>query len=445
MVSPRYCGRDARGEAMSDGGGGGDGRNGARKLGLQGWLGLRDGLLSAFGGVLAYARAQSAAAGDPAGDSNGDPSGDAAGNPAGKATAADPAGRAAVAVHEFRKSVRRARAVIRLLRPLIDEPEYAFLEQELRGALGAASGLRDADVLLGTLRAHPVRPGSPEAAAARAAAKALEARVAALRAGPPASVVLAEGAARLAPLPDALGAALPRALTPKDVARGLARLFRRAEKALRDARRDACDETIHDWRKRVKELRYALELLDAAAGGDDPGRPAAASPPRETGLRRTAAQLAEGLGQVTDLIVLHRELLALEAPGDKGGLETLAARVEDRVQAGFREMVRLSRPLFGGKPRAVADAIVAAAVKTPRGPSRVAAAPPPLVRPRTAPAGPATTTAPARSGTKQTPARPRATKATTARPGTKKTPARPGTTKRPARPRPRTTTRRRLT
>ncbi len=345
MVSPRYCGRDARGEAMSDGGGGGDGRNGARKLGLQGWLGLRDGLLSAFGGVLAYARAQSAAAGDPAGDSNGDPSGDAAGNPAGKATAADPAGRAAVAVHEFRKSVRRARAVIRLLRPLIDEPEYAFLEQELRGALGAASGLRDADVLLGTLRAHPVRPGSPEAAAARAAAKALEARVAALRAGPPASVVLAEGAARLAPLPDALGAALPRALTPKDVARGLARLFRRAEKALRDARRDACDETIHDWRKRVKELRYALELLD----GLRPGARSAA--------HRAAARLAEKLGEITDLIVLRAWL---EAAGD--GLPPEAAVLSDAIERGIRARFRRLCPaadaLFERRPRDFAREIL---------------------------------------------------------------------------------------
>src|SRR5690606_6061324 len=111
---------------------------------------------------------------------------------------------------EYRKSIRRARAVVRLVRPLLEARRYRELDGALRRAVLDTSSLRDAEVLEDTLDALP------RETAVDAAAAALRERVVARQARvvTPAGVrdVLARGAERVALLPMRLAHALPARL-----------------------------------------------------------------------------------------------------------------------------------------------------------------------------------------------------------------------------------------
>ncbi|MCO5170764.1 MAG: CHAD domain-containing protein [Planctomycetes bacterium] len=279
--------------------------------GLPAW----DGLLAAFASVLAYAAAQVARAGrDP-----------------GKA------------VHEYRKSIRRARAVVRLVRPLLKRARYLRLDGALREAVQETSFVRDAEVVAETVDALPASEGALEAAAAlRHLLLARQATVCS-----PAAIreVLARGAARLALLPLRLAKALPARLDLADLEAALAASYRRARRRARAARRSGEAEAIHDWRKRTKELRYQLELLEPAPQ------------PRERALGR----VAKGLGRVTDLVILrqavdeHAESLGPEHTG------VLTAALERLVTALFAEVADGAAPLLADRPRAFARAALAPA------------------------------------------------------------------------------------
>ncbi len=55
-------------------------------------------------------------------------------------------------VHETRKAIKRMRALARLFRDELGEPEFKRLNSLLRGAAGRLAGARDAEVRLATLR-----------------------------------------------------------------------------------------------------------------------------------------------------------------------------------------------------------------------------------------------------------------------------------------------------
>jgi hypothetical protein len=91
---------------------------------------------------------------------------------------------------------------------------------------------------------------------------------------------------------------------------GLARLYRQGRRRQRRAARGRGDRgrALHEWRKRVKDLRYAAEMLDrqdpAARGARRRGR-ARGKDARLIGeLARDADRLGEALGEEHDLGML---------------------------------------------------------------------------------------------------------------------------------------------
>jgi CHAD domain-containing protein len=287
------------------------------KLRLLPWMGLRDALLAAFTAVLDHAAAEAARA------------------------ASDPVR----AVHEFRKSVRRGRSLLRLVWPAVDPAVRDEVALVLRAELGVVSALRDGDVLLSALAGLGEAPRHAEAV--RRVRGELARTVRSVRESLDPAATLAASSRALVPLPERLAAGLPASVGTVVLERGLSRAWRRSNRALRRAGEDPGDETIHAWRKRVKELRYALELLERPDLGERPP------------VHRAAAALAEGLGSVTDLIVLRRHVVALAGQWDDAGVLRLAAGIEERIRDGFRGMVRLASPLGEGVPREVSRALVA--------------------------------------------------------------------------------------
>jgi CHAD domain-containing protein len=282
------------------------------RLALDDRLPLRIGLGAAFAGVVAYAGAMADAAVD------------------------DPVR----AVHEYRKALRRARAVVRLARPVLGDECYRALVHDLRMALRGTSPLRDAAVLLATLASLPDERASRPARTALARLLRAEGKTAV--AGAP-HLELRRSLQLVSDMPGRLVGCLPLKVRWRELRAGLERSYRRTRRARKRAFRSCEDLEVHAFRKRVKELRYQLELLDAAGGGK-PGR-----------ARRELAELAEALGEITDLTLLRRcaRLRARELA--KARPAALLEALDQEVSARLRVLARSSRKVFERSPAEFAE------------------------------------------------------------------------------------------
>jgi CHAD domain-containing protein len=246
------------------------------------------------------------------------------------------------AVHEYRKSVRRARAIVALLRPALGRAAARGMVEHLRSAFRETSVLRDNDVLFSTMNGLAGDDPVLFVEAAEFAARLGEGKE-----KPNPAKVLRRAALHLKPLPAALEVTLPPEYSTPDLEEGLARSYRRTREALDRAIQTREDADFHDWRKREKELRYQLELL--TFGGSR------ALKRRE----KVLGELARELGEVTDLAVLRRELEEHAGPGEPGHSEQLIDRA--RALGRQRADLLLSRgpELFSETPRAFARQVLA--------------------------------------------------------------------------------------
>lgn len=220
------------------------------------------------------------------------------------------------AIHEARKSVKKARSLLRLVREAVPAKRRRQENALLREAAGRLAAERDAAVLVSTvkqLRPDHIPERSLEALRERLVARRREAALAVANGPDPtarASAALTDAARRLAVLE-------VRGDGPQAVLPGLGRAYRRGHKSL-ELPLDADGERWHEWRKRAKDLRYHLEWLSPLWAG-----PLSAS--------------ADELHRLTDLL------------GDEHDLGVLAATVADEHER-FRDLADLDR---------VADAVAA--------------------------------------------------------------------------------------
>jgi len=212
-------------------------------------------------------------------------------------------------VHETRKALKRLRALLRLVEQQLGEKEFARENDALRDTAQRLSGARDAEVMLGTLDALMARH-SRKLGRRRGVLKlrkrllAEQQRMQRETLGDPATraAVLAElnaFRARVAAwtLADRPGIAL--------VERDLTRLYRQGKKRHLRVLRGKGEQTIamHQWRKRVKDLRYAAEMLQRR---DASKRRSSDKRLRE--VARRADALGELLGDEHDLAMLAQHL-----------------------------------------------------------------------------------------------------------------------------------------
>jgi CHAD domain-containing protein len=243
-------------------------------------------------------------------------------------------------VHDFRKSVRRARAVVSLLRSSLGKTAAAGVTGELRRAFAPTGELRDTHILLETLR--KVSSDDP---ARDAILRALEEEAEGHSA--PIAEVLRAGSRILQPLPHVLGVTLPRAYSMDDLARGVARGWRRTRRALKRAASTGLDADFHEWRKRVKELRYQVELL-ASTGSPELKR-------REKAL----STLAEELGRVTDQIVLRSAVASRQERGTLPAAPDLMETIRLTIAERSRELIARGQETFAEPPAEFARRVLA--------------------------------------------------------------------------------------
>ncbi|HEX4483508.1 MAG TPA: CHAD domain-containing protein [Solirubrobacteraceae bacterium] len=245
-------------------------------------------------------------------------------------------------VHETRKALKRLRALLRLLRAQLGETAYERDSAVLRDAGKRLARARDAQVLLSTL--DELIAHNPRRLGKRGGVRRLRARLQSESDGA-AALMLSDGATRLDTLAQ-LSALRSRVedweLT--DVAGfaavepALAALYRQGRRRLRRAeraKRDLNGRKLHEWRKRVKDLRYAAEILRREDDGEHTRKRGGGKSARRKAkqARRQAAfigvvaeradELGELLGEEHDLAVLAARV---RVEAKRGGAAALGAR-----------------------------------------------------------------------------------------------------------------------
>jgi CHAD domain-containing protein len=247
-------------------------------------------------------------------------------------------------VHEIRKVLKRLRALMRLLRHRLGPKRFARENAALRDCGRRLAGARDAEVMLSTLDALSQR--HPAKLADSRGVELLHAELLAERDRAAAAAIrdpwLREAVA------GELHAARARVagwdLTARDaklVEPGLERLYREGRRDLRSARRGKDSESLHRWRKRVKDLRYMAETLDR---GDK----------RVRRVARRADRLGEVLGEEHDLALLARAVRERRKrfAGERAARRALLKLIARRRAKLRRRALRDGERLYRRRPRA---------------------------------------------------------------------------------------------
>lgn len=251
-------------------------------------------------------------------------------------------------LHEARKSIKKARALLKLLHTA--DPDFHSAEDvRLRDLARSLAHARDAAALVEAVdRLALARPGHavPLAALKSRLGRRRDDHViddAALR------TLIDEGLRRSAQMRRDMDRwALPgNAQSAAGVlADGVRRNWKHARRALRNAGRRAADEDFHDLRKAVKAHWTQLGLLDDLW-------------PRKVGKARARFEaLGERLGEHNDLAALLQLLRSREVElgrDQRRALTKLAAREKARLA---RSTLKTARRLLQERPRKLRSAFV---------------------------------------------------------------------------------------
>jgi CHAD domain-containing protein len=281
---------------------------------------------------------------------------------------------AARAVHETRKALKRLRALVSLLKDELPKGEFERENAALRDAGRRLAGARDGEVMLGTLeqllKRHPRKLGR------RRSLASLRDRLAAERDRAAASTLLGDSSARRELIGE-VHALRSRVLQWRLADRpgmavaepGLRRIYRQGRRRYLRAALAGGDRTraMHEWRKRVKDLRHAAEILDRSPPGGGQharhgrlgrrgertrgraGRQAA----RIHRLARRADALGELLGEDHDLAVLAERVRTDTALVlGRGARKTLLQLIARRRRQLRRRALRQGERIYRRRPKA---------------------------------------------------------------------------------------------
>lgn len=232
-----------------------------------------------------------------------------------RAVATDALQDPAVAVHELRRSIRRAQAQLSLTGGFVRKRARDWITESLRLAFQGTGELRDAAIL------KPAVGLAAEALTGDGVVQRLEGELAARRVDP-AKVrrVLESRARRLAGIDTLYAANLKSKVRLVDLEQALRETFEGVEARYRRALRSGEPRHLHVFRKDLKRMRYQLELLTER------------DRPRLERLAEESAAQMKGLGEVTDLIALrewlgdHGKAVLDDAKAAKKALDALIAK-----------------------------------------------------------------------------------------------------------------------
>lgn len=240
-------------------------------------------------------------------------------------------------VHEARKSIKKARSALRLLRGVLSEDEREAANSKLREASNALAGARDAEVKISTLEG--AWGLDPEPYGLTVWRIHLEGEAEGHR-----GELTPDRLAGVAAAIETVGAGFrgrPLPASREEIAVNAGRSYRRGRRDLKRCRKKGRAEDFHDWRKRSKDLRYQLEILLPLL------------PEEFDRARKGAERLADRLGDLHDLDVLLDDLDTREMdPDHRGQLRRAIAGERSRLAD---ECLEEGEKLYDGKSRRFTD------------------------------------------------------------------------------------------
>jgi CHAD domain-containing protein len=246
------------------------------------------------------------------------------------------------AVHEARKHLKKIRALLRLSRPGTSKAFYKSENAAMRKAAQTMSSIRDSHVRVQTIKKLTTRR-APTAFDRIQAALTTRLRQATEKAededwSKQAASEMEHALCRLDDWP-------LKQVTTKSLQSGVKAAYKKARRALAVARRDPTDASLHELRKRVKDLWYHLRLLR----GNRPAPIAA--------LTKQLRDLGQKLGDDHDLgmLLAARADNPLPKREDWKKLEKAVASRRPRLQ---RAALRLASKTLIRKPAAFTDFVV---------------------------------------------------------------------------------------
>ncbi|MGO9987801.1 MAG: CHAD domain-containing protein [Steroidobacteraceae bacterium] len=249
-------------------------------------------------------------------------------------------------IHVVRLDLKRARATLRLLRECIGEEAYRRENLCMRDAARPLTAVRDANVLLDTLRRlDPAALARQRQDFVRQLLRVLRQERRAVRQRLRRKDVTAAAAALIAVKSRLQG--VPEAqLDRGSLGTGVKRAYESGRKAFAQARKRPTDESLHEWRKQTKYLANQLEILLPLC------------PKRLAESCKRSSRLAERLGEDHDLALLggkisHYARGPYAASRDDAAAELIGQLARQR-KALQSKAYRLGRQLYRAKLRRVA-------------------------------------------------------------------------------------------
>ena len=231
------------------------------------------------------------------------------------------------AVHEARKALRRARAVLSMVAGALPKSERRAVRTALQEARRSLSTVRDHAVAPETLGAQVLHDDERETAK-----RVLDNAAEAIPALAEIKQLLGEAAARAAAQAEALAASLPPEVSWDVVADGIADAYHEARRARRLAKRSR--PWFHTWRRRSKELIYQLDFIAAHAGA------------RTLAIRADLDAITDRLGPAVDLVML-RDFVHTYAQGlPADDIERLRDELDRQLDRQMKDARRAGRDAF---------------------------------------------------------------------------------------------------
>lgn len=210
-------------------------------------------------------------------------------------------------IHDIRVGTKKIRALVRLAGDLVAEEEGKHLGDMLREIRTAFAGSRDTEVM--RIRLEELFPLDHAAAAVTLLGLAPD--------GEPALPDTARPAELASELRDRLDLIHLALLKPADLALNASLAYRKARRLLRKNRRSPDNESMHDWRKRTKDICYHMIALSAL------------KPARK--MADPLDALAETLGEYHDLALLEER-----AQNHPHLINVIGARKKDLEKSCFK-------------------------------------------------------------------------------------------------------------
>jgi CHAD domain-containing protein len=246
-------------------------------------------------------------------------------------------------IHDVRTELKRARAILRLMRKSIGNRAYHRQNLVIRDAARQLGAARDATVLLSAFSGlQRAKDSGREKAFGLCVSRALqkERRESRRRSKGRAMAVTAlqNARRRLASVP-------PPQREPVAVSVGIVRVYQSGRRAFARVQQRTTDARLHEWRKQVKYLFNQFDIVSRMSGG------------HFTKIRKQSDRLAEWLGQDHDLAVLQQKIGQISSAeglaADSREVRVWTDRVRRQRAALQRKARKLGKQLYSQRPQQV--------------------------------------------------------------------------------------------